>query len=406
MHGWNAGGPEGMPRPTFIADLTHSLTPRFAAGSPTPTFSRASVATVMGFGPSDNAGSPLRLLTVDSGEARFQGARRVSSGVWSPYYADGSSIEDSYLDGYLAEAAVSQLVTPTASIRDMTNAAWVKTTMTTALTITGIDGATNSATRCTATGANATVLQTLVAAASSRTYSCYVRRVTGSGTILLVQGGTTTDITSLINSTTYTLVSLTASILNVAFGIQINTSGDAIDVDCNQFESGWNASSRILTAGAARVKDSLTYAASGNSGATGSSMSAESKPILSPPETANTIVALDDNSTANIMSLGTWTSGKLLLACDVATVNQAIIETQAFTSRVRAKSVGRFFPNDFAVILNNGTLGTDTSGTTCSAACTHIRIGDGKYGANEYDGAIRNVRIYSVALTEQQMRSL
>ncbi|MGE9070550.1 hypothetical protein ACQKHG_24715, partial [Escherichia coli] len=61
----------------------------------------------------------------------------------------------------------------------------------------------------------------------------------------IVQTGTETDISSQINSLTYTRVQLTTSVLNVAIGFKIDTSGDAIDVDFNQFEAGAFASSPI-----------------------------------------------------------------------------------------------------------------------------------------------------------------
>lgn len=167
-------------------------------------------------------------------------------------------------DGTIVEAAATQLVTPTASIRDLTNAAWAKTNMTTALTSTGADGSANSATRCTATAGNATVLQTLVAAATSRTVSFLIRRVTGTGNIELTQDGATyTNIATQLNSSVYTLVQLNATQLNASFGIRIVTSGDAIDVDFAQFEAGSAATSRIATAGATRSADVLTAPTSG-----------------------------------------------------------------------------------------------------------------------------------------------
>lgn len=160
--------------------------------------------------------------------------------------------------GLLIESAATQLVTPLASVRDMTNAAWVKVNMTAAKTATGADGVANSATTLTATAGTATTLQTLVAAATSRTYSALVKRRTGTGTIILKQGTATLDITALINSTTYTLVQLPDNELNVAFGFQINTNGDAIDVDYNQFEAGAIATSRIPDTGATRGADTAS----------------------------------------------------------------------------------------------------------------------------------------------------
>jgi hypothetical protein len=136
--------------------------------------------------------------------------------------------------------------------------------MTAAQTSVGMDGAANSCTRLTATAANGTALQTLVAAASSRTYSCFIRRVTGTGTIAICQDGVTfTDVTAQVNAGTLGLVQLTASQLNAVFGIRLGTNGDAVDVDCNQFEAGTFATTPIPAAGT-RAVDGLIDQQAGN----------------------------------------------------------------------------------------------------------------------------------------------
>lgn len=217
-----------------------SAVPSQSAGSPTATFTRASVAWT-----------------------------KLASGLWaqvatgqtrSGYFGADTAV--SAYGGYFQEGAGTQLVTPTASIRDMTDGSWVAVGITAAKNATGIDGAANSASTLTSTAPNGTILQTLVAAASSRTYSCFMRRKTGVGAILIQQGATTLDVTASLNAVTYTRVQLNASILNSAFGILIATSGDAIEVDFNQFEAqpaGAFASSPMASAGAARVRDALTY---------------------------------------------------------------------------------------------------------------------------------------------------
>ncbi len=224
-----------------------NTTPTFAAGSATATFTRASVAWT-----------------------------KLSSGLWAQI-ASGSARscytgQDTAVGtygGYLSEPAATQLVTPTASIRDMTDASWVKVNATAAKNATGIDGVANSASTLTATSNGGTVLQTLVAAASARTFSAFVRRKTGTGTITIQQGATTLDVTAQLNSTTYTRVTLNASVLNAAFGFIFGTNADAIEVDFNQFEANpfgpaAMATSPMASAGAARAIDDLSYVATGN----------------------------------------------------------------------------------------------------------------------------------------------
>jgi hypothetical protein len=199
----------------------------------------------------------------------------VSVGVTSAPYYHGSFVDGvkcfptdlsgnplTTMERYKPEAAATQIIAATADIRDMTGVNWVLgATMTRARTSVGADGAANSANRLTggAVAATNTILYTVTAAASSRTYSALVKRVTGTGPVRIIQTGTETDISSQLNTAGYALVQLNASVLNVAIGFKIDTNGDAIDVDMNQFEAGTFATSRILTGGGVRNADVLTY---------------------------------------------------------------------------------------------------------------------------------------------------
>lgn len=199
---------------------------------------------------------------------------KLSSGLWASVasgtarscYIGATTAVGAY-GGYFAEGAGTQLVTPTANIRDMTGVGWDAVTMTVAKTGTGIDGVVNACTRLTATGAAATVLHLLVAAASDRTYSCFIRRVTGTGTVKLVQGATkSSDFAASINTSTYTRLVLdaTVDVTLIGYGIELGTSGDVIEVDFNQFEAGAFATSPMDAAGAVRNSDVLTYPFAGN----------------------------------------------------------------------------------------------------------------------------------------------
>lgn len=181
-------------------------------------------------------------------------ATKLSTGLWkldvpidtprSYYHTDG-------LAYFISEPAATQLLTA-GSTRDLTNAAWVATNITAVKDQTGIDGVANSASKLTASGASATLKQTITAAASSRTFSAFVKRITGTGSVFLRQiGGTTSslDITSLINSSTWTLVQLNASQLNAQCTFELATAGDVIAVDCVQFEAGAIATTPIPAAG-------------------------------------------------------------------------------------------------------------------------------------------------------------
>lgn len=137
--------------------------------------------------------------------------------------------------------------------RDFTQAAWVKTNVTAALTQIGIDGTTNSASLLTATAGNGTALQSLSTASFAYILSAYVKRVTGTGQILMtLDGGTTTvDVSNCINTNSWVRVpcntdpvngGLLQTLANPNYGFKIVTSGDAVAVDYVQAETQGNNS--------------------------------------------------------------------------------------------------------------------------------------------------------------------
>lgn len=120
---------------------------------------------------------------------------------------------------------------------DLTNAAWTATNATVAMTATGPDGASNSASIVIAAGANATVLQAITSASASRVVSCYIKRRTGSGTIQLTQDNGSTWTTVSVSSSWAQVTVPVATLTNPTVGIRVVTIGDAVDVWCVQSEA-------------------------------------------------------------------------------------------------------------------------------------------------------------------------
>lgn len=348
--------------------------PSFSIGSATATFTRANVAW---------AKLSTGLWT------------QVATGTARSHYLGADTTVGAY-GGYLSELTAIQLVTPTASIRDMTDASWIAVTCTKAKTATGIDGVGNSASTLTATGATATVLQTLVAAATSRTFSAFVKRRTGTGTVFIQQGATQVDITALINSSTYTRVSVTASVLNAAFGFQINTSADAIDVDFNQFEAGANATSPIDNAGT-RAGDVLTYVGTGNIVTALGSCYCEYSSMM---------VSLDANP------LGITASGPIIRLFATETLMQDTSGLRHFPAIVPVNSgaitkiSARWSDSaSSANVVQSGTIGTPTPWAS-NWTLTAIGIGCATNNSQQPNGTIKNVKIYNAALTDSALQVL
>lgn len=319
----------------------------------------------------------------------------VASGTARSCYLGADTTVGAY-GGYFAEAAGTQLVTPTASIRDMTDASWVKVTTTVAKTATGIDGGANSASTLTATGATSTVLQTLSAAASSRTFSAFVRRKTGTGTVFIQQGATQVDITASINSSTYTRVSVTASILNSAFGFQINTSGDAIEVDFNQFEAGTDATSPMASAGVSRSQDSLQYVAAGNiSDAVGTCVVTATSPYS---QQAQVVTPSSGSSFVIAKFTGATTSSAAMFD---GTQNPHTANTTSWAANVKVAS--SWGGTTMGICLNAGTVVSAAYGGSFGFSGVNIMVGH--TGSGQQNGTIKNLLIYNFQATNAQLQT-
>ncbi len=350
------------------------------AGTGSATFTRASVAeTVLSNG--------------------LQG--QVSTGTPRSIY----SASGIYL-GYYSEAAGTQLVTPTASIRDMTNAAWtLGATMTAEFNQVGADGAVSSATLLTggAVAATNTAFQTLVAAASSRTYSALITRVTGTGIVNITQNAGTayTDITAQLNTIGFVLVQLTGSLLNAAFGIQVVTSGDQVRVDMNQFEAGAFATSRMLAAGAARAADVLSYPTAGNTSTTAMTVLCTYTPIAQAAVGGSIPIAWSSYLDANNWMALYYNAGSSRWEWDrdvSGTTKSAILSVAYPANGTSVKVLGRQGPAGLDIWVN-GVKGTGDATVTTAVLGTAMAYG--AYNSlNQPYAAIKDGYIWQQALPD------
>ena len=192
------------------------------------------------------------------------------NGVKSYYYENGNSV----LSNVVTEA-IGADISPIPQVqnqdlntnhiwpsRDFTHANWVATNITPLLDAVGIDGVANAASTLTAAAANGTIFNTETLGSLERTTSFYVRRKTGTGAIEITDDGGVgyTDITSLINSSTYTEVTITTTQTNPSVGFRIVTSGDEIEVDAAQVEDGAVTSTPIETTTVAVLRFTDSFA--------------------------------------------------------------------------------------------------------------------------------------------------
>lgn len=294
--------------------------------------------------------------------------------------------------------------------RDLSNAAWTKTSMACAKTATGMRNDANGASTCTASGANGTVLQVLVSAAVTRTTSLHVKRRTGTGVVEVTRdnGTTWSAITASLSSTLWRRVvpretpgcaggncivvaAMTGSVVNPTFGLRLGTSGDAVDVDFVQDEPGDEATSPIATTttwvNRARVIADLPVAMS-PTGAAGFSVSASqvsSNGVYTAGGTAIPIVlgngALGSDSPATYLWMYTSTAGGRhaidtggVVSAGATAINQMFVDFDETETSLAAVHTGTAL-----ISCQRGVCATGVGSTLGTPAFTRVLLG--RYGA-------------------------
>jgi hypothetical protein len=149
--------------------------------------------------------------------------------------------------GLLVEQASTNLLLYS---RDLSNGAWTKTNTSCSLNATGITGASNSASTCTASAFLGTVTQSITTSGSRQT-SLFVKRASGSAALELTRNNgaswTTLNSSNCVNATTYqaqninsstwSRCSIENSVTNPVIGLRFNDANDSFIIDATQDES-------------------------------------------------------------------------------------------------------------------------------------------------------------------------
>ena len=273
--------------------------------------------------------------------------------------------------------------------RDLSNAAWTKSSCTAAYTATGIDGVANSASTVTASGANATVLQSITHASTARTLSMFLKRRTGTGTIQTTIDGGTTWVTRTLDGT-WQRFETQATLANPNVGIRVVTSGDAVDVDFVQPEDGSVATSPIATfaATATRAADAPVVPVVG---VTEGVIVTEGLTYSFAAE--RTLASLDDGTAANRIQSFIRTDALGMMQVDVATVNQAYADSGTYVlGTLRRQALG-FKVNDFAISSGGASPNTDGAGTVPTV--TQLSLGHFGAGTQPLMGGLTRIRLFT-----------
>jgi hypothetical protein len=177
-----------------------------------------------------------------------------------------------------------------------------------------------------------------------------------------------TDITSSINSSTWTRVSITnETITNPCVAIKLATSGDAIDVDYCQSEAGPAVTSPIYTGSASvtRARDDISFSGGSFFNVAAGTIFADRYEFAPDSESPSAISINNPNSgeqsrqeiyggTLSVLTIGRDGSGN--------TTHGLTNDIAATPRPARYKSALSYAQNDFAMRTNGGAVDTDTSG--------------------------------------------
>ena len=306
--------------------------------------------------------------------------------------------------GYLAEGARADVLGTTAAIRrTMTDVGWVNTTMTVGAA-TGTDGVASAAASLTATGANSTSLFTTVLGAAIRTYSAWVRRKTGTGTVNITgdNGATWTAITL---TTTYALFQFTtASAANPVVGFRLVTSGDAIEVGWNTLEAATFANPTPIPLNVSKAVDVLTYPTSGNvSGTVGSAYAewqSSSTDVTSGASPSSLLVNFVTGAQA-LMYYRFQNNGSVSIydgTAEIFTSATVALNTETKAATSWGGSVMR-------AVFGGGTVASGSFDGSMNPGA-NMAIGSNLDGSGSLYGTVRNVRIYATALSAGQLAAM
>lgn len=301
--------------------------------------------------------------------------------------------------GYWPEQQATNRVTYS---DDLTNAAWTKVNATATKTATGIGGTANEASTLTATAANGTALFSITAASAQCISSAFVKRRTGSGVVEMTQdnGATWTPITV---TGSFTRVNVpAATVLDPVVGFRIVTSGDEIDVQVVQNETGGVATSPIPTSGATatRLADAIAEFTAFNKG-TAQTLYYKGA-VVSAAATGATALALylnGNNNTYIRTSTATAIQAVHVVAAGVD-ANLSRTVTAITTTHKAALSIAA---NDVALVANGSAIDQDLTAGTVSYG--GLQIG-GITGGVGWNGPLEEIMVLPRAMSTAEKQTV
>ena len=290
--------------------------------------------------------------------------------------------------------------------RDLTNAAWVKSNVTAAKTALGADAVASGATTLTASAASGTVLQTITSASSDRIFSAYVRRRTGTGTVEITQDNGTTWTPITLTTSYQKFTTPTGTITNPIVGFRISTSGDEIDVDFTQQETGTVATSAIPTVASTVTRNADVISKTGVSGFIGQTEGT----IYAEVDIRNfaavgVFLAISDGGT-NRIELNRRTDSKIYANRTSTTQSgNTEISSSALSTGIY-KVAFAYASGNSALFVNGVQIGSNATQTFTFGSMGKINIGTNRLDSGFFNDRISAAAIYTSRLSNAELAAL
>jgi len=309
--------------------------------------------------------------------------------------------------GLLIEESRTNILTYSENFAD---AVWnVNTTMGVAGGVTDPWGGTAAFT-LTANGANS-LFGTSRTGTSGIAYtgSIWIRRRTGSGTIVMRVGDNiSVNITSQVSSSwSRVAVSNTPTTTTVRFFISLATSGNAVDIWGAQLEVGAFPTSYIPTTTTSLTRNADVATMTGTNFSDWFNASEGTfvfQGSLYAFEAGKGHLAIRSSST-DYMRIRTAPSGSTEVRFEsvVANVSQVALTPSTINVASFAETFA-YKQDDYAVAVGRGTVLTDTSGTVPTANAMYI--GATPAGVTQYNGHIQKILYYPQRLINAEVQAL
>jgi hypothetical protein len=255
-----------------------------------------------------------------------------------------------------------------------------------------------TAIRFTASAGNATVISSAaIGTSAQRTFSIWLRRVTGTGNIQF-----TTD-----NGTTWTTQAITSSWVRYTFpattsaqqvGIRIVTNADAIEMWGAQLETGSGASSYISTGAsqATRAADSCVMSGTNFSPWFNATQGTLLATWSGTGITSGRYATINDGSASNQIWVGYTES---------AIYNGSFQASFGTAATANGKVALAYATNDAAWCFNGASVSTVTS-VTLPTGLNQIVIGNSQAGTASINTSLKSIKFFPTRLTNATLQSL